>query len=146
MSELLFLIHSSLSNSNTSIELALSTTDSYVGTTPVTTDANATVTDLDGGGSGNDTWLVFGFKLSAIQTFTTTSGSYTSSAITSSSPLVFYAFTSTSQTANGDVAGINDKTANLNDTWQNLLGTTIATSLTTLTSITSNDEIGRAHV
>jgi len=108
-----------------------STNDSTVQMTAAAADSLVTVTsagtNLDGGTSGIDSWVTFGFKLTSLQSFAPAAG------MTGDTGTILYAFTSTSQTANGDIAGINDRTADLTKTWSDL-GLGIQTSLNTITT------------
>jgi VCBS repeat-containing protein len=108
------------SSNDTSKELTASTTASYVA-------VSSAGTDLDASSSGTDSWLTFGFTLNSLKSFSP------AASVTGSTTMVLYAFTATSQTANGDIAGVNDNTANLSLTWAQL-GLGISTSLETITT------------
>ncbi|MFM2058345.1 MAG: hypothetical protein RLY71_2730, partial [Pseudomonadota bacterium] len=107
------------SANDTTQQMTALTSESYVA-------VGSASTDLDSN-SQTDSWITFGFTLNSLKSFTPSSG------ISGSTGMVLYAFTSTSQTANGDIAGVNDQTANLNQTWQQL-GLGISTSLDTITT------------
>ncbi|WP_298949654.1 MBG domain-containing protein [uncultured Polaribacter sp.] len=87
----------------------------------VTQGESTTNVDIDGpvGGqnNGDDTWLEFAFTESSFKSWT---NDYLGNELTGSDVNGLVAFTSTSQTANGDIGGINDKTADLSLTWQEL--------------------------
>lgn len=54
-----------------------------------------------------------------------------STTVSGTSALALFAFTSTSQTSNGDIAGVNDRTADLTQSWSDL-GLVINTTLDNL--------------
>ncbi|MGZ3184522.1 MAG: DUF4347 domain-containing protein, partial [Telluria sp.] len=104
------------SSNDTTVEMTLPLTSSYVAVSSAGTDLDAN--------SQTDSWLTFGFTLSGLKSFSPASG------MTATTPIVMYMFTSTSQTANGDVAGVNGSSSS---TWSDLgLGTS-----TTLDSVTT---------
>lgn len=75
-------------------------------------------TDLDGGNSGVDNWIEFGFTEESLKTYVFNNFGLN---ITGDSAVALYGFTSTSQTANGDVAGVNDKEPGVLDkSWEEL--------------------------
>ena len=122
------------SSNNINVERKLTTASSEIRYYAVTPEANTTVsTDLDapvsGSNTGTDTWLEFAFTESSFQSFTSQALNKTSAG---SDVVGMVAFTSTSQTANGDIGGINDKTANMNLTWAQL-GVMLTTSLDKVT-------------
>jgi len=88
-------------------------------------------TDLDGGNSGEDYWIEFGFTENSIQAYVLDNFNIS---ITGDSLIALYGFTSTSQTSNGDVGGVNDSiSGELDKTWEEL-GVIINGSLNNLTS------------
>jgi hypothetical protein len=75
-------------------------------------------TDIDGGNSGTDSWIEFGFTEESLKAYVLNNFGLT---ITGNSAIALYGFTSTSQTSNGDVAGVNDKEPGVLDkTWVQL--------------------------
>jgi hypothetical protein len=75
-------------------------------------------TDIDGGNSGIDNWIEFGFTEESLKTYVFNNFGLS---ITGSSAIALYGFTSTSQTSNGDVAGVNDKEPGVLDkSWEEL--------------------------
>jgi hypothetical protein len=75
-------------------------------------------TDIDGGNSGTDHWIEFGFTEESLKTYVLNNFGL---AITGNSAIALYGFTSTSQTSNGDVAGVNDKEPGILDkSWEEL--------------------------
>ena len=122
------------STSNTAIEQKLTSAKSMITNYAVATAVldldNASLTGNTGQNTGDDTWLEFAFTESSFSTFTLNAlGSQKSGSDVNG---IVY-FTSTSQTANGDIGGINDKTANLNSTWSQL-GIILTSSLNSSTS------------
>ncbi|MEO7577504.1 MAG: DUF4347 domain-containing protein, partial [Massilia sp.] len=112
------------STNNTAIQLDLTTAESYVAASQILGAGN----DLDASGTG-DSWLTFGFTLNALKSFAP------AAAVTKSTSMVMYAFTSTAQTANGDIAGVADGSIAVGATWASLgLGT-----VTTLDAVTTTD-------
>ncbi|MFM2119809.1 MAG: hypothetical protein RL722_1277, partial [Pseudomonadota bacterium] len=107
------------SPSDTSQELTASTSASYVAVSSAGTDLDAN--------SSTDSWVTFGFTLNSLKTFGP------AASVTGSTGMVLYAFTSTSQTANGDIAGVNDQTDDLSLTWTQL-GLGVSTSLNAVTT------------
>jgi len=97
------------SANNTNIERELTSRDSYI-------QAYDSSTDLDGNGE-TDTWVEFAFTEEAIKSFATDALGLS---ISGDSTLALYTFTSTSQTANGDIGGVNDNTDDLTKTWEEL--------------------------
>lgn len=75
-------------------------------------------TDIDGGNSGMDYWIEFGFTEESIKAYVLSNFGLH---ITGDSAIALYGFTSTSQTSNGDVAGVNDTEPGVLDkTWEEL--------------------------
>ena len=75
-------------------------------------------TDIDGGNSGVDYWIEFGFTEESLKAFVLSNFGLT---ISGESAIALYGFTSTSQTSNGDVAGVNDKEPGVLDkSWEEL--------------------------
>jgi len=75
-------------------------------------------TDIDGGNSGTDYWIEFGFTEESIKNYAFNNFGL---AIDGDAAIALYGFTSTSQTSNGDVAGVNDKEPGVLDkTWVEL--------------------------
>jgi hypothetical protein len=75
-------------------------------------------TDIDGGSSGADSWIEFGFTEESLKAYVLNNFGLT---ITGNSAIALYGFTSTSQTSNGDVAGVNDKLPGVLDkSWEEL--------------------------
>lgn len=88
-------------------------------------------TDLDGGNSGTDFWIEFGFTEESIKAYVLNNFSLT---IDGDSIIALYGFTSTSQTSNGDVIGIDDTIPGILDkTWVEL-GVVITGTLNDITS------------
>ena len=108
------------SNNNNNIEREMSSRDARI-VSYVTLNQSTTNVDIDGpvGGknNGDDTWLEFAFTESSFKSWT---NDYLGNELTGSDVNGLVAFTSTSQTANGDIGGINDKTADLSKTWREL--------------------------
>lgn len=111
------------SSTDANIELALSSTDSYVART-------VTAYDLDANG-WPDYYMTFGFTLSSLQAFASNAFGVS---VDGSSIKVLYGFTATSQTANGDIGGINDQTADLTASWPSL-GSRIGDYLDTVSTV-----------
>jgi hypothetical protein len=97
------------STNNTNIERELTSRDSFI-------QAYNSTTDLDGNGE-TDTWVEFAFTEEAIKSFASDALGLS---ISGDSTLALYTFTSTSQTANGDIGGVNDKTDDLTKSWEEL--------------------------
>ena len=75
-------------------------------------------TDIDGGNSGTDYWIEFAFTEEIIKSYVLDVFGLT---INGDSVIALYGFTSTSQTSNGDVMGVDDKIpGELDKTWQEL--------------------------
>lgn len=75
-------------------------------------------TDIDGGTSGTDYWIEFAFTEEIIKSYVS---DVFGIAINGDSVIALYGFTSTSQTSNGDVMGVDDKIpGELDKTWQEL--------------------------
>lgn len=86
-------------------------------------------TDIDG--AGPDSWLEFGFTEESIKAYALNTFGL---AINGDSGIALYGFTSTSQTSNGDIGGINDKEPGVLDkTWVEL-GIIINGTLNNVTS------------
>jgi predicted HAD superfamily phosphohydrolase len=128
------------SSNNQNVERKLISTKSRV-TYYATSLTESTNTDLDapigGTNTGNDTWLEFAFTESSLTSFTQDAFGTPK---TGSDVVGLTAFTSTSQTANGDIAGINDKTADLTKTWPEL-GNMLLSSLDAVTNETVKDPL-----
>ena len=97
------------STNNTNIERELTSRDSFI-------QAYNSTTDLDSNGQ-TDTWVEFAFTEEAIKSFASDALGLS---ISGDSTLALYTFTSTSQTANGDIGGVNDKTDDLTKSWEEL--------------------------
>ncbi|MGC6403571.1 MAG: FG-GAP-like repeat-containing protein, partial [Flavobacteriaceae bacterium] len=110
------------STNNTNIERELTSRDAFI-------QAYDATTDLDSNGE-TDSWIEFAFTEEAIKSFASDALGLS---ITGDSSIALYTFTSTSQTANGDIGGINDDTADLTKTWEEL-GVVINGSLNDITS------------
>jgi len=123
------------SRNDTNIERELGARDARI-LSYATVGESTTVVDIDGpvGGqnNGDDTWLEFAFTESSFKSWTT---DYLGTELTGGDVSGLVAFTSTSQTANGDIGGINDKTADLSLTWREL-GNFIESNLDEVTSYT----------
>ncbi|WP_298363699.1 T9SS type A sorting domain-containing protein [uncultured Lutibacter sp.] len=86
-------------------------------------------TDIDG--AGPDSWLEFGFTEESIKAYVLNTFGIV---INGDSAIALYGFTSTSQTSNGDIGGINDKEPGVLDkTWEEL-GIIINGTLNNITS------------
>jgi hypothetical protein len=86
-------------------------------------------TDIDG--AGPDSWLEFGFTEESFKAYVLNTFGI---AINGDSAIALYGFTSTSQTSNGDIGGINDKEPGVLDkTWAEL-GIIINGTLNNITS------------
>jgi gliding motility-associated-like protein len=130
------------SSTNINVERPLNAANSRIIYYPVTLETGVTTNvDLDapvgGSNTGNDTWLEFAFTESSFTSFTNDAYGTPKKG---SDVFGLVAFTSTSQTANGDIGGINDKTANLNQTWAEL-GVILTTSLDAVTDDEVNDPL-----
>ena len=112
------------SSNKTDEELVLTDRDAYIKAANVVDDAYSDTIDLDSNGE-NDTWVEFNFTLQSLKDFANAAWGLT---VDGDSAVTLFAFTSTSQTANGDIAGVNDKTADLTKTWEQL-GVTVTGSL-----------------
>ena len=136
-------------NSDTNIERELTTRDARI-VSYATVGESTTNVDIDGpvGGqnNGDDTWLEFAFTEASFKSWTT---DYLGTELSGGDVDGLVAFTSTSQTANGDIGGINDKTADLSLTWRELGNfiestldevTTYSLFTPTVVSQTSSDE------
>jgi len=72
-------------------------------------------TDLDAGNSGTDYWIEFGVTEESIKAYVLDNFNLS---ITGDSIIALYGFTSTSQTSNGDVLGVDDSIpGELDKTW-----------------------------
>ncbi|WP_298947697.1 MBG domain-containing protein [uncultured Polaribacter sp.] len=120
---------------DTNIERELGARDARI-LSYATVGESSTNVDVDGpvGGqnNGDDTWLEFAFTESSFKSWTT---DYWGTELTGGDVSGLVAFTSTSQTANGDIGGINDKTADMSLTWREL-GNFIESNLDEVTSYT----------
>ena len=86
-------------------------------------------TDIDGAGA--DSWLEFGFTEESIKAYVLNTFGII---INGDSAIALYGFTSTSQTSNGDIGGVNDKEPGVLDkTWAEL-GIIINGTLNNITS------------
>ncbi len=112
------------SSNKTDEELVLTDRDAFVKVTNVIDDQYSDSIDLDANGE-NDSWVEFNFTLQSLKDFVNAAWGLT---VDGDSAVTLFAFTSTSQTANGDIAGINDKTDDLTKTWEQL-GVTVTGSL-----------------
>jgi hypothetical protein len=75
-------------------------------------------TNIDGGNSGTDYWIEFGFTEESLKAYIFANFGLN---ITGESAIALYGFTSTSQTSNGDVAGVDDTIPGILDrTWEEL--------------------------
>ena len=110
------------SSNDSNIERELSSRDAFI-------QAYDASTDLDSNGE-TDSWIEFAFTEEAIKSFASDALGLS---IDGDSSIALYTFTSTSQTANGDIGGINDDTADLTKTWEEL-GVVINGSLNDITS------------
>ncbi|TWO32713.1 T9SS type A sorting domain-containing protein [Seonamhaeicola sediminis] len=87
--------------------------------------------DIDGGNSGEDFWIEFAFTEEILKAFVLNNFGLN---INGNSIIALYAFTSTSQTSNGDVGGVNDSVSGeLDKTWEEL-GVIIQGSLNNIAS------------
>ena len=109
------------SSNNINIERKLTSRDAFI-------KAYSASTDLDN--DETDTWIEFAFTEESLKSFVSDA---LSSSIDGDSMFAIYTFTSTSQTANGDIGGINDQTADLTKTWEEL-GIVIKGSLNDVTT------------
>jgi gliding motility-associated-like protein len=109
------------SSNNINIERKLTSRDAFI-------KAYSASTDLDS--DETDTWIEFAFTEESLKSFVSDA---LSSSIDGDSMFAIYTFTSTSQTANGDIGGINDQTADLTKTWEEL-GIVIKGSLNDVTT------------
>lgn len=109
------------SSNNDDIERELSSRDAFI-------KAYDADTDLDS--DETDTWIEFAFTEESLKSFVSDA---LGASIDGDSMFAIYTFTSTSQTANGDIGGINDKTADLTKTWEEL-GIVIKGSLNEVTT------------
>ena len=88
-------------------------------------------TDLDGGNSGTDFWIEFGVTEESIKSYVLDNFGLS---INGDSIIALYGFTSTSQTSNGDVLGVDDSiSGELDKTWEEL-GVVFNGSLNNITS------------
>ena len=86
-------------------------------------------TDIDG--AGPDSWLEFGFTEESIKAYVLNTFGII---INGDSAIALYGFTSTSQTSNGDIGGINDKEPGVLDKSWAELGIIINGTLNNITS------------
>ena len=121
------------SQNDTNIERELNLRNSRIDSYATAGQATTNV-DIDGpvGGqnNGNDTWLEFAFTESSFKSWTT---DYLGTELGGADVDGLVAFTSTSQTANGDIGGIDDRTADLTLSWREL-GNFIESSLDEVTT------------
>ena len=88
-------------------------------------------TDIDGGNSGEDFWVEFAFTENILRSYVQNNFGLN---INGDSVIALFAFTSTSQTSNGDVGGVNDNIpSELDKTWAEL-GVIIQGSLNNIVS------------
>ncbi len=129
------------STTNINIERKLNATQSKITFYPTVIDASTTKLDMDapvgGANTGNDTWLEFAFSESSFRSFTTDA---LGTPKNGDEVYGLVAFTSTSQTANGDIGGINDKTADLSKSWAQL-GVILTASLDDVTDPVYRDPL-----
>jgi gliding motility-associated-like protein len=129
------------STTNINIERKLNATQSKITYYPTVIDASTTNLDMDapigGANTGNDTWLEFAFSESSFKSFTKDALNMEK---TGDEVYGLVAFTSTSQTANGDIGGINDKTADLSKSWAQL-GVILTASLDDITDPVYRDPL-----
>jgi len=109
------------SSNNSNIERQLTSRDAFI-------KAYDADTDLDN--DETDTWIEFAFTEESLKSFVSDA---LSSSIDGDSMFAIYTFTSTGQTANGDIGGIDDRTADLTKTWEEL-GIVIKGSLNEITT------------
>ena len=106
------------STTNINIERKLNTAQSKITYYATNTNDGTIKVDMDaptgGANTGNDTWVEFAFTESSFRSFTKEALLNEKGG---SEVFGLVAFTSTSQTANGDIGGINDKTADFSKTW-----------------------------
>jgi hypothetical protein len=89
------------------------------------------VTDIDGGNSGEDYWLEFAFTEESIKAYTLNNFGLE---IDGNSAIGLFGFTSTSQTSNGDVMGVDDRLpGELDKSWEEL-GVIISSSFNNVSS------------
>ena len=112
------------STNNATVEKKLTTRDAFISVYSVTSGD----TDIDN--DETDSWIEFAFTEQSITDFAQAAGL---GSVTGSSVIALFTFTSTSQTANGDIGGVNDQTDDLTKTWEEL-GVVIKSSLDDLTS------------
>ncbi len=91
---------------------------------------NVTEGDTDLDNDENDSWIEFAFTEQSITDF---AANASLGNINGSSAIALFTFTSTSQTANGDIGGVNDSVDDLDTAWEDL-GVVINASLDDLTS------------
>jgi gliding motility-associated-like protein len=120
------------SSKDINVERKLTSRDGSIQAYDVVNGQYSTATDLDNNGE-NDTWVEFSFTEKSLIDFANDAWN---KSITGDSTLTLYAFTSTSQTANGDIAGIHDKNEDLSKSWKEL-GVIVTGSLNEV----SNNEI-----
>lgn len=88
-------------------------------------------TDIDGGNSGTDYWIEFAFTEEVLKAYVADNFNLS---ISGDSIIALYGFTSTSQTSNGDVIGVDDSIPGILDkTWVEL-GVIINGTLNNITS------------
>ena len=121
------------SRNDTNIERELNLRNSRIVSYATIGQATTNV-DIDGpiGGqnNGDDTWLEFAFTESSFKSWTT---DYLGAELGGADVDGLVAFTSTSQTSNGDIGGIDDRTADLTLSWREL-GNFIESSLDEVTT------------
>ena len=112
------------STNNTNVELQLTGSESQI--TRYTTGADMENSNQ----SDDDDWVEWAFSEESLKSFASNALSLN---IDGNSAIALFLFTSTSQTANGDIAGIDDNTADLTSSWSDL-GIVIYASLNSVSS------------
>jgi hypothetical protein len=112
------------STNNTNVELQLSGSQSQI--TRYTTGADMENSNQ----SDDDDWVEWAFSEESLKSFASNALSLN---IDGNSAIALFLFTSTSQTANGDIAGVDDNTADLTSSWADL-GIVIYGSLNSVSS------------
>ena len=116
------------STNDDAVEKELTTRDGFTNSYSVSLGSDTDDDDLDN--SQTDSWLEFGFTEQSLIDFALNA---LSQSITGETAIALFTFTATSQTANGDIGGINDKVDDLTASWEDL-GVIINSSLEELTS------------
>lgn len=103
------------SSNDPKIQIKISSDDSYIAKTSAGTNV-----DGGSGASGTDSWIEFGFRLADLKLFAKSALGFDT--VSDDSLVSLFLFTSTGQTANGDIGGTDDKVAgNLTKTWTDLV-------------------------